>query len=217
MRASMTIGAKVVSAFRRGGKMDKKKILVIEDDQSMQRIYKTKLEQEGYEVVQALNGEEGIKKTKKENPDLIILDLVLPEINGFEVLKKLKADRKTSGISVIILSNLGQKEDLEKGLSLGADDYLIKAMHPITDVLLKIRKQLQKTEEDKKKMPHYNIDIKESILDAPRLASDFNFQGLFNCPSCGRKMVLQLIPEKIDKSNRNFSASFVCLKCLKKT
>lgn len=198
--------------------MGKKRILVIEDDQSMQNIYKTKLQQEGYEVLHALDGEEGVRKAKNENPDLVILDLILPKIDGFEVLKQIKKDKKTSDIPVIILSNLGQKEDLEKGLALGADDYLIKAMHPITDVLLKIRKQLQRTkEESKKEKPHYNIDIKESILDAPKLASDFSFQGLFNCPSCGKKMVLQLIPFKIDINNRNFSASFICLKCKEKT
>ncbi len=196
--------------------MNKKKVLVIEDDKSMQGIYKTKLQQEGYEVIQALDGEEGVKKSKTEKPDLIILDLILPKIDGFEVLKKIKANKKTSGISVIILSNLGQKEDLEKGLALGADDYLIKAMHPITDVLLKIRKQLQKGKtKNEKTMPHYCIDIKESILDAPKLASDFNFKGLFNCPTCGKKMFLQLIPKELSKNNRKFSASFICYRCKK--
>jgi DNA-binding response OmpR family regulator len=196
--------------------MNKKKILIIEDDRSLQRIYKTKLQQEGYEVIRALDGPEGIEKLRSEKPDLILLDLVLPKIDGFEVLKNIRKNKETSGLPVIILSNLGQKEDIERGLNLGADDYLIKAMHPLTDILMRVRKHLQKiVEKEEKKSPYYNIDIKESILDGPKLASDFNFRGLFNCPSCGKKMVLQLIPKKLDKSNRNFSACFICLQCKK--
>lgn len=192
-----------------------KKVLIIEDDQAIQKIYQTKLSQEGYQIIQAFDGQEGIEKAKTECPNLVILDLVLPKIDGFEVLKKIKKDKKTEKIPVIILSNLGQKEDLEKGLSLGADDYLIKAMHPITDVLMRVRKQLQQKKDEKKKTQVYNIAIKESIIDGPKLAKDFNFRGLFSCPKCDKTMVLQLIPQGGKKENRIFSARFVCLECKK--
>ncbi len=187
------------------------KILVVEDDQFMQRIYKTKLESSGFKIISAGNGKEAIEKSETETPDLILLDLVLPEISGFEVLTKLKENSKTSQIPVIILSNLGQKEDIEKGLSLGADDYLVKAMHPINAVIDKIKEQLLKGKRGKKAIVSYNIAIKESIFDGPQLARDFNFSGLFSCPNCQTQMILNLIPTK--KDTPEFTAKFICPKC----
>ena len=102
-----------------------------------------KLLQEGYEIVAAVDGEEGIKKTKEKKPDLILLDLILPGIDGFGVLSKIKEDPALSQIPVIILSNLGQKEDIEKGLQLGAVDYLIKAHFTPGEIIEKIKKFLK--------------------------------------------------------------------------
>ncbi len=98
-----------------------------------------KLSVENFEVVSAFNGEEGLKKIKEEKPDFVLLDIVLPGIDGFEVLEKLKNDKETAGIPVVILSNLGQKDDIEKGFKLGAEDFLVKAYFTPGEIVEKIR------------------------------------------------------------------------------
>ena len=116
-----------------------KKILIIEDDKFLRDLIVRKLIKEGYNVLKAINGEEGLKKVKEEHPDLILLDLILPGINGFEILANVKENPKTSSIPVIVLSNLGQKEEIEKGINLGAIDYLIKAHFTPGEIVEKIQ------------------------------------------------------------------------------
>jgi DNA-binding response OmpR family regulator len=120
-----------------------KKILIIEDDKFLRELISRKLSGEGFGVAEAVDGEEGVKKIKEENPDLVLLDLILPGIDGFEVLSKAKEDPKTSSIPIIILSNLGQKEEIEKGLKLGAVDYLIKAHFTPGEIIEKIKNVLK--------------------------------------------------------------------------
>jgi DNA-binding response OmpR family regulator len=122
----------------------KKKIMIIEDDSFVMDIYQTKLNQEGYEVLLAENGAEALKKLEKEAPDLVLLDIVMPYIDGLQVLKKIKADKKLKDIPVILLTNLSQKEDINEGLGLGADDYLIKSHFTPSEVLEKIKKYIKK-------------------------------------------------------------------------
>ena len=119
-----------------------KKILIIEDDKFLRELIVKKLVKEGYEISEAVDGEEGIKKVKEEKPDLVLLDLILPGIDGFEVLAQMKEDRNVTKIPAIILSNLGQKEDIEKGLKLGAVDYLVKAHFTPGEIIEKIKKIL---------------------------------------------------------------------------
>ena len=116
-----------------------KTILVIEDDKFLRELITRKLLNEAYEVSEAVDGEEGIKKIKEGKPDLILLDLILPGIDGFEVLSKMKEDPALASIQVIILSNLGQKDDVEKGLKMGAVDYLIKAHFTPGEIIEKIK------------------------------------------------------------------------------
>lgn len=116
------------------------KILIIEDDKFLRELITKKISNEGFEIIEAVDGEQGIEKAKKEKPDLILLDIILPEIDGFEVLKQIK---KISKSPVIILSNLGQKKDIEKGFELGAADYLIKAHFTPEEIINKMRKILK--------------------------------------------------------------------------
>ena len=104
-----------------------KKILIIEDDRFLRKVINKKLSKEKYQVIEAVDGEQGLRVIKEKKPDLVLLDLVLPEINGFEVLARMKKDPTISNIPVIILSNLGERDEVKKGLESGADDYLIKA------------------------------------------------------------------------------------------
>lgn len=131
------------SANKSQGSSSKKKVLIIEDDQFLRELISKKLFKEGYNVSEAFDGEEGIKKVKTEQPDLVLIDLILPGIDGFEVLSQMKADSNLTSIPVIILSNLGQKEDIEKGLKLGAVDYLIKAHFTPGEIIDKIRTVLK--------------------------------------------------------------------------
>jgi DNA-binding response OmpR family regulator len=116
-----------------------KKILIVEDDKFLRELIVRKLSNEGYEVAEAVDGEQGLQKTKETKPDLVLLDLILPGIDGFEVLAQKKEDPFIAAIPVIVLSNLGQKEDVDKGLSLGATDYLIKAHFTPGEIIEKVR------------------------------------------------------------------------------
>ncbi|MFA5124518.1 MAG: response regulator [Patescibacteria group bacterium] len=120
---------------------DKKiNILIVEDDVFLADLYKTKFALEGFKVTVAYDGERGWETAKKGSPDIILLDLVLPKMSGFDILKSLKADSKLEKIPVILLTNLSQKSDVEKGLKLGAKDYLIKAHFMPSEVVEKIKK-----------------------------------------------------------------------------
>lgn len=116
-----------------------KTILIVEDDKFLRELIVRKLRKENFNITEAIDGEEGIKKIKEEKPDLVLLDLILPGIDGFEVLSKMKEDMSLSQIPVIILSNLGQKDDVERGLKLGAVDYLIKAHFTPGEIIEKVK------------------------------------------------------------------------------
>lgn len=123
----------------------KTKILVVEDDKFLRELLVKKLENEGYESFVAVDGSEALGKIKEATPHLVLLDLILPGIDGFEVLKKIREDQTTTKLPVIILSNLGQKEEIEKGFALGADDYLIKAHFTPGEIIEKIKKVIGKS------------------------------------------------------------------------
>jgi len=117
-------------------------ILVVEDDKFLCDLLAYKIEERGYRMEVAVDGEEGIKQIKTLKPDLVLLDLILPGIDGFGVLGQVHDDPQISQIPVIILSNLGQQEEIEKGLSLGAKDYMIKAHFTPQEVVDRIKKIL---------------------------------------------------------------------------
>jgi len=105
-------------------------------------MYATKLKEAGFEVEAAYDGEEGIYAAEEFNPDLILLDIVLPKMDGFEVMQKIRKNAGLKNIIIIALTNLGQKEEVEKGLALGANDYAIKAHFTPTEVVTKVKKLL---------------------------------------------------------------------------
>lgn len=105
----------------------KRKVLLVEDDGFLASIYAQKLELEGFDVVFATNGEDGLKLADKDHPDLILLDLLMPKMDGFEMLATLKANTATKDIPVLILTNVGQRDDVERCMKLGAAGYVIKA------------------------------------------------------------------------------------------
>lgn len=123
--------------------MNTKKILIVDDDEFLLDMYVVKFKESGFEVEIAQNGEEAIEKAKKTNPDAILLDIVMPKIDGFEVLRALKKANIAPGAAIFILSNLGQKEDTERGLSLGAADYIVKAHFTPSEVVTRVKEMLK--------------------------------------------------------------------------
>ena len=119
------------------------KILLVEDDRFLRELMSQKIVKMGEDLVVAVDGEEGARKTKEEKPDIVLLDLMLPGIDGFGVLSQIKADPETAGIPVIILSNLGQKEDIDRALKLGAADFLVKAHFTPQEIIDKIEQYLK--------------------------------------------------------------------------
>lgn len=129
--------------------MKKAKILIIEDDKFLLKLYGDKLRREGFETLESLTGEEGLNKILTEKPDLVVLDLILPGKNGFEVLSEMKLNSETKNIPVIILTNLGQESDLRKGLELGAATYLVKTEFSINQLPEVVKEHLVKAKKKK--------------------------------------------------------------------
>lgn len=121
----------------------KPRVLVVEDDTFLAGMYLTKFGLEGFTVELASDGREGVKKAKEWKPDIMLLDLVLPVMNGFTVLETVRNDPDTKSIPVILLTNLGQKSDVERGMKLGASDYLIKAHFMPSEVIEKVKRFLK--------------------------------------------------------------------------
>lgn len=115
------------------------KILLIEDDSFFQKFYSFKLSEAGYEVISALDGSEGLEQMKNNHPDVVLLDLIMPNKDGFGVLEEKASDPAISSIPVIIFSTLGQEEDIKRALSLGALDYVNKSFFDFDKLLSKIR------------------------------------------------------------------------------
>ena len=122
----------------------KPKVLMIEEDRFLRKIYRDKFSRINFKFLEATNGEEGLNKVIYEKPDLVILDLMLPKKNGFDVLIDIKNNKNNQDIPVIILSNLGQESDMKRGLSLGAEEYLIKTEISLSDVVNKVKEYVAK-------------------------------------------------------------------------
>lgn len=118
-------------------------VLVIEDEEFIVRALQDNLASEGYSVSVAMDGEAAFDEIKKKKPDMVLLDLLLPKKNGFDVLKELKANPDWRLIPVVVLSNLGEDTDIKRALDLGAADYFVKSQHPIQEVIEKVREYLQ--------------------------------------------------------------------------
>jgi DNA-binding response OmpR family regulator len=127
----------------------KRKILIVEDEPFLCEMYKTKFEALGYEVLVADNGEQGIAMMREHRPDIVLLDIIMPVMDGYSVLKVVRADPDLKGQLIVIFSNLGQEEEVAKGLQLGADDYLVKSNLTPSELLKKVEAVLMKGRSDK--------------------------------------------------------------------
>ncbi len=144
--------------------MSKDKILIIEDDRDIVGMLEYNLQEEGYETLKALNGEDGIALASKQQPNLIILDIMLPVIDGFEVCRILKNDDVTAHIPIIILSAKSQETDKVVGLELGADDYITKPFSP-RELIARTRAVLRRR---RQQQPRSRIERDDVVIDGTR-------------------------------------------------
>lgn len=188
----------------------REKILLVEDSKVVQQMYRSKLTLEQFTVVTADNGMEAIKILSQETPDIILLDLMMPVVDGYKVLQVLKTDSRLSNIPVLVFSARGQPEEVEKALSLGATGYIVKATTRPNEVVEQIKKVLSQKPKAQE-IIRYTVEIKEDAHDAKKLASDFNLNDL-KCLKCQGPLLLELIP---DFSHKNpwFTGRFFCPKC----
>ena len=128
---------------------NKPTVLLVEDDPFLSSVLRMKLEKESFKVVRAADGEEALNFLTEQSvkPDLILLDLILPKKNGFEVLESIREDPLLEKLPVIIISNLGQPSDIERGKALGVIDYFIKARLSVEELVNKVKKQTKATGE----------------------------------------------------------------------
>lgn len=124
--------------------MSKEKILVVDDEQDLVKLIRYHLEKDGFKVISASNGEDALFLTRKERPELVVLDLMLPGIDGLEVCKKLKADQELAQIAIIMLTAKGEEADITMGLKLGADDYMTKPFSP-KELVARVQAVLRRT------------------------------------------------------------------------
>ncbi len=123
--------------------MDKKKILIIEDDTFIRDIYQIKFQQEGFEVMMAEDGVVALERLNQFVPDIILLDVIMPYMDGMEVLRKIKENGKLKEIPIIMLTNISEKEKIDEGMETGANDYLIKSHFTPSEVVHKVRTLLK--------------------------------------------------------------------------
>lgn len=122
--------------------MNKKKILLVEDDEVLASVYRARLEMEGFEVEEVHDGEKALSVAINFRPDLILLDVMMPKINGFDVLDILKNTPETMNMRIIMLTALSQEADRDRAEKLGVDDYLVKSQVVITDVIERVKHHL---------------------------------------------------------------------------
>ncbi|MDX9893382.1 MAG: response regulator [Patescibacteria group bacterium] len=121
----------------------KNKVLLVEDDQTLLEMYELKFKEAGFDLILAADGESGLELAKKEMPAVVLLDIMMPKMDGFAVLTQLRQDDATKNIVILMLSNLGQQTDIEKGKQLGAQDYVVKASMTPTQVVEKVKSYIK--------------------------------------------------------------------------
>jgi len=203
--------------------MPKKTILIVEDQPGFRRIYWDVLASAGYEVLDAEDGEKGWAMAKSLKPNLILLDLGLPILDGFEVLKRIRGDVATRAIPVIIFSVLGEKKDIQRGMELGANDYTVKGFYTPRQILGKIKELLDKEPPTDLAQPvavpiqpaSFKVRMMADWGEEPRLCAELGMALGHPCPHCNTEMVMELIPDFQHTEGHWFSGHLTCTSCSK--
>jgi DNA-binding response OmpR family regulator len=203
--------------------MPNKTILIVEDQPGFRRIYRDVLAIEGYEILEAEDGEKGWAMAKSRKPSLILLDLGLPVLDGFEVLKRIRGDAETRLIPVIIFSVLGEQKDIQRGMELGANDYTVKGFFTPRQILGKIKDLLAKVPPaDQAQLAaapiqpaSFKVRMTADWGEEPRLCAELGMALGHPCPHCNTEMVMELIPDYQHTEGHWFSGHLTCTSCSK--
>jgi CheY-like chemotaxis protein len=163
-------------------------ILFIDDSRLVQEIYRQRLMQERFRVLIAGGGLEALRILSKETPDLILLDLLMPDVDGYRILEVVKREPRLTEVPVVIFSGKSQGAELQKAFDLGARDYIIKSTTPPNEVVQQIRRVLRETCPERRQ---YQLRIDPSLDDAPRFAAALGLKDL-TCTACGAALALLL-------------------------
>lgn len=197
-----------------------KTILIIEDTEVLRRMYSDRLTQEGYDVHVAANGAEALSILRTNTPSLILLDLIMPVMSGLEVLDVVKRDPRLMSVPVVILSNLGQEEDIRRGIEMGAVDYLIKNDARPNDVAARINAILFGAPSSESEAAHddgptsYKLKIQDHEADADRFIVDAQLHRRLWCQACEVELTLELVP-KSERQQGWYDAHLICPSCNK--
>lgn len=200
--------------------MSKKIILIVEDQPGFRRIYRDVLETDGYEVLEAEDGATGWTMVQERKPNLVLLDLGLPILDGFEVLKKIRGDAQTRSIPVIIFSVLGEQKDIQRGMELGANDYTVKGFYTPRQILAKIKDLLSKlppsdTVPAPAKASTFKVRMTTDWGEEPRFCAELGLTQGHPCPHCNTELVLELFPDYQRTDGHWFTGHLTCTSCLK--
>jgi len=185
-------------------------ILVVEDTDLLRRMYVDRLTQDGYRVLAASDGLEALNLMRSEAPDLVLLDLIMPMMSGIEVLEHSQADARLREIPVLVLSNLGQDEDIRRCIELGASDYLIKNDARPADIADKIRRILAASAA-KTVSSSYRLQIRDREGDADAFVTNAALSRRLWCPACEIELALELTP--IEGIPGHYDAHLLCTQC----
>jgi len=187
-------------------------ILIVEDQLGFRRIYEDVLSSDGYQVLVAEDGEKGWEMAKEKKPDLVLLDLGLPKLDGFEVLRRMRADQVTHGIPVIIFSVMGEEKDIKKALEMGANDYTVKGFYTPRQILSKVKGLVTATSTQNTQLS-YKLGIRSEEKDALRLKDEIGLTGGYRCSQCGGEVVLELFPDYVREGGHWFTSRLTCPTC----
>lgn len=188
-----------------------KTILVVEDTDLLRTIYVDKLKQDGYDVIAASDGLEALAVLRSQHVDLVLLDLIMPRMSGLEALDAMKADPRTRNIPVVILSNLGQESDVERGIEMGALDYLIKNEARPAEVAEKIAAALKMISTGEEPGTAFRLYVRDQEGDADALVQHADLSRRFWCPACEVELQLELVPKQNETGW--YDAHMLCPEC----
>ncbi len=187
-------------------------ILIVEDEDLIRDTYARRLSHEGYNVAEARNGREALSQARQKVPQLILLDVMLPDITGFEVLKSLRSDQRLINIPVVLFTNLSQHMDKHQAARLGATDYLVKSEVSPADVVEKVRRLLADTT-GQRPIANFALHVDPSQGDASALAALLGYPRDYRCPRCSNRMIVQLYGDFSDPWSRSFRVRLRCPAC----
>jgi CheY-like chemotaxis protein len=179
------------------------KVLLVDDDDSIRGMYATVFKKEGFEVIEAVDGVDGLDKATKNAPDVIFTGIVMPTMDGFQLMEALAKNVATSKIPVVISSHLGREEDHRRANELGAKEFFVRGMYTPNEIAEKIRSMFDAHE--------YRLKFIPDELDAKKLFTDMHMDPEFKCGDCRGDLILSLQVANVER--HEFTAKFICSKC----